>query len=224
MNINKTKQTKKIKMARRTKKTQEEAEAVEVAAPPPAEPVEEVEQEEETPTKTRTKRVVTEESLEEEMSSILEMLDPSNELTKKQRASLSSRLRRVKKDQENLRARMVKEASVKPKRKKRELGPNSGFNRPVQLSDNLCTFLKLDKGSSMKRGDISKVLWPRLKDKCTSESVVENDKNGKSRKVTYWTATKNVAKILKIKEGEKFNFGQVSKRIQAHLTAIPVAE
>lgn len=222
MNINKRKQTKKIKMARRTKKTQEEE--AEVAAPPPAESVEEVEQEEETPTKTRTKRVVTEESLEEEMSSIFEMLDPNNELTKKQRASLSSRLRRVKKDQENLRARMVKEASSKTKRKKRELGPNSGFNRPVQLSDNLCTFLKLDKGSSMKRGDISKVLWPRLKDKCTSESVVENDKNGKSRKVTYWTATKNVAKILKIKEGEKFNFGQVSKRIQAHLTAIPAAE
>lgn len=144
---------------------------------------------EETPGGTRVRRVVTADSLDSDFTELVNNLQAELETQKTAGNTVMVKYLRVL--SRNLLA--LQRDSRRVNKKKRTVSPeaakNSGFNKPVGLSSELCKFLGLASGTTMSRSDVTKALQSYIK-----TNGLQNDKDGRIIE-----PNKELAKLLSYK-------------------------
>lgn len=117
---------------------------------------------------------------------------------------------RDRKDFEKNLARDRRKAKKDPNRKKRD---PSGFAVATDISDNLCDFLSLDRGTKLSRTDVTKLVTQYIREK--NLQIPENRRSFKP--------DKNLSSILgplqKIDEDKGFTYFNLQRYITPHITS-----
>ena len=105
--------------------------------------------------------------------------------------------------------KMLKLYEKKVKSKKRKVDPNrepSGFAKPALLSDALCKFLKLPKGSKMARTEVTQKVNEYIKEK-----KLQNPENKKNI-----TPDKVLVSLLNITDKDTLTYFSMQKYLKDH--------
>ena len=117
---------------------------------------------------------------------------------------------RDRKDFEKNLARDRRRAKKDPNRKKRD---PSGFAVATDISDNLCDFLSLERGTKLSRTDVTKLVTQYIREK--NLQIPENRRSFKP--------DKNLSGILgplqKIDEDKGFTYFNLQRYITPHITS-----
>ena len=105
--------------------------------------------------------------------------------------------------------KVIKSVEKKFKSKKRKVDPNrepSGFAKPALLSDELCKFLKLEKGSKMARTEVTQKVNEYIK-----TNKLQNQDNKKKI-----SPDKVLTDLLKIKDKDDLTYFSMQKYLKDH--------
>jgi len=105
--------------------------------------------------------------------------------------------------------KVMKSVEKKFKSKKRKVDPNrepSGFAKPALLSDELCKFLKLDKGSKMARTEVTQKVNEYIK-----AHKLQNQDNKKKI-----SPDKVLSNLLKVTDKDDLTYFSMQKYLKEH--------
>tara|TARA_Y100000741_G_C18174219_1_gene526578 strand:+ start:63 stop:680 length:618 start_codon:yes stop_codon:yes gene_type:complete len=105
--------------------------------------------------------------------------------------------------------KVMKSVEKKFKSKKRKVDPNrepSGFAKPALLSDELCKFLKLDKGSKMARTEVTQKVNEYIK-----ANKLQNQDNKKKI-----LPDKVLSNLLKVTDKDDLTYFSMQKYLKDH--------
>tara|TARA_B000000565_G_C23778915_1_gene375161 strand:+ start:2237 stop:2854 length:618 start_codon:yes stop_codon:yes gene_type:complete len=105
--------------------------------------------------------------------------------------------------------KVMKSVEKKFKSKKRKVDPNrepSGFAKPALLSDELCKFLKLDKGSKMARTEVTQKVNEYIK--------THNLQNQDNKKKI--SPDKVLSNLLKVTDKDDLTYFSMQKYLKEH--------
>ncbi len=108
----------------------------------------------------------------------------------------------------------MSQASSKKQAKKKQVTNTSrvpsGFAKPALLSDDLCTFLGKDKGATMARTEVTKLINKYIK-----ESNLQDPKDKR-----HILLDDKLSKIISLKSGEKLTYFNLQSFIKHHFVKI----
>jgi len=105
--------------------------------------------------------------------------------------------------------KVMKSVEKKLKSKKRKVDPNrepSGFAKPALLSDELCKFLKLEKGSKMARTEVTQKVNEYIK-----ENKLQNQENKKKI-----SPDKVLTNLLNVTDKDDLTYFSMQKYLKDH--------
>lgn len=123
-------------------------------------------------------------------------------------------LRKMKKEIATLEKQSKTVSKKKAPRSPSDPKKQSGFRKPVLISDDLCEFLGMEKGSRVARSDVTKKIGAYV-----SEHSLKNPKNGREFQFNNSEASKKFQKILDvsgIETGKPIGFLVLQKCIKHH--------
>jgi len=130
--------------------------------------------------------------------------------------SLKEQIANLKKEVtalEKLQRDVKKEFVAKVPKKKRSGNTNSAFKLPVKISNEMCKFLKLEKGTQIPRTEVTKLLCAWVK-----ERPVKNEEDKRIIDINCKAAAplKKIMKKISDEDMEKFTCFTMQKYIQHH--------
>ena len=141
------------------------------------------------------------EGVSEDFSELLQKLK-SVQTTIRELTTVASQLeKRVQKA-----SRVLKKQANKKQRRNNSSGSPSGFTKPGQVSDELRTFLKLDKDQLIARTDVTKMINNYCK-----EYKLQDEKD---RRILL--PDKKLTKLLRLKKGDELTFFNLQKYMKVH--------
>lgn len=123
--------------------------------------------------------------------------------------NLMKTIKDINNEVKDVKKELSRELKKKEKTKKRRATgnrPPSGFAKPTQLSDELCTFMGLEKGTMRARTQVTKFFCDyfkthNLQDPTYKRNIVPNDA---------------LKKILKLKSGDEVSYFNLQKYLKIH--------